>query len=42
MKVDAIIWTEGKTDVQHLKRAADVLKFARSLRFEMKWATPNY
>jgi RNA-directed DNA polymerase len=34
MKVDAIIWTEGKTDVQHLKRAADVLKFARSLRFE--------
>lgn len=31
---DAVIWTEGKTDWQHLKHAAGVLGFRRSLRFE--------
>jgi RNA-directed DNA polymerase len=34
MTADAIIWTEGKTDVQHLRRAADVLKFSRWLEFK--------
>ena len=31
---DAIIWTEGKTDWQHLKRAAKELQLRKSLTFE--------
>ncbi len=34
MNVDAIIWTEGKTDWQHIKRAFQVLGVGTSLSFK--------